>query len=184
MCWQSVDEGSGESKLVHLNTEIENVDLLSETNTRLALPSLPDWGRVQYREQDPESGGQSFVNDFLWGEVTDRAHFGGVLVGPNCDTLELGWWPPKWLLVIVCDSEESYSWRVTEAQSPIRIWPSLVGSSRQCMILERSRAFETMRSRRSENQFYRHKCIISWCYFERQDSVKKIIMAFSLARLV
>lgn len=50
--------------LVQLNTEIENVDLLIETNTRLALTPLPDWGNVQYREQDPDSGGQSFVNDF------------------------------------------------------------------------------------------------------------------------
>lgn len=49
--------GVKDSMLVHLNMEIENVDLLSETNTRLALAPLPDWGSVQYREQDPESGG-------------------------------------------------------------------------------------------------------------------------------
>lgn len=75
--------------LVQLNPEIENVDLLIETNTRLALPPLPDWGSVQYREQDPESGGQSFVNDFPLDKVTGQAHVAGVLIGPNCDTLEL-----------------------------------------------------------------------------------------------
>lgn len=52
------------SMLVQLNTEIENVDLLIETDIRLALTPLPDWGSVQYREQDPDSGGQSSVNDF------------------------------------------------------------------------------------------------------------------------
>lgn len=52
-----------------------------------------------------------------------------------------------------------HSWQVIEAQSPIRIGPSLVGvgSSRQCMILERSQTFETKSFRDSEIQFYRHK---------------------------
>lgn len=77
-----------------------------------------------------------------------------------------------------------HSWQVIETRSPIHTWPSPVGSSTQCMILKTSRTFETKRSRNSENQFYRHKCIVIWYYFDRRHSVKKVSVAFSSARLV